>query len=187
MSNSKPKVLSQKTVFQSKYFRVQQETIHRDGKTFTKDIIERNPFVLILPITPENEIYLVSQYRDALKRDSLEIVAGTLELDEDPLVAAKRELEEETGIRAKHLVPLLTGNVSPNMVNIGHVYVATELTMGEQRLDDEENIEVVKMPLADALKKIETGEISILSHIAVLLYLEKLQKQVKEWYTRKTI
>jgi ADP-ribose pyrophosphatase len=172
-------VLSGKTIFQSKYFKVTQIVVERNGKTFTKDIVERNPFVLILPITPDNEIYLVSQYRDALQKVSLEVIAGLIEPEEDPLVAAKRELQEETGLIAENVKPLLTGNVSPNMVNGGSVFVATELTQGKTDQDEDEDIQVVKMPIAQALKKIETGELSILTHIAALLLFVKLQKEEK--------
>lgn len=172
-------MISQKIVFESKYFTVNQIVVERNGKKFTKDIVERNPFVVVLALTPEDEIYLVSQYRDALQKVSLEVVAGLIEPGESPLSAAKRELEEETGLIAQTITPLITGNVSPNMVNVCSVFIATNLIAGQTNQDDDEDIEVIKIPIAQALKKIETGEISVLSHIAALLLFDRLHKEGK--------
>ncbi len=172
-------MISQKIIFQSKYFKVNQIVVERNGKKFVKEIVERNPFVVVLALTPKNEVYLVSQYRDALQKTSLEVVAGLIEPGETPAHAAKRELQEETGLIAQTVTPLITGNVSPNMVNICNIFVATDLISGQTQQDDDEDIEVIKVPLSQAIKKIETGEISILSHVAALLLFDKLQKEGK--------
>ena len=173
------KVLSQKTVFQSKYFRVDQAVIERNGKTITKDLIIRNETAIILPITPENEIYLVSQYRDALKNVALEVVAGTIEAGDDPLESAKRELAEETGLAAKAWKKIATINLSANLVSTAHVFLAQDLTQNEAHPDDDEEIEVLKIPFEEAVKKVMTGEIAIASNMAAILMLDKLQKKGK--------
>ncbi len=173
------KVLSQKIVFKSKFFRVEQKVIERNGKTFTKDFIERNPAIFILPVGSDGDIYLINQYRDTFRKTTLEVIAGMMEHDKDPLEAAKRELEEEIGLIAKSWKQLITWELSVNMNAKIHVFVATDLQEGKQHLDDDEVIERVKMSLEKALEKVETGEIVAASHAAILLLFDKLKKEGK--------
>jgi len=173
------KLLSTKTVFSSKYFKVNQNVIERNGKKFTKDFVERNPVVLIIPYTAD-EVYLESQFRDALGKMNLEIVAGTIEVGGDPLETAKRELKEEAGLIAKTWKKIAEWQLSPNMQAKIHVFAATDLETGEQQLDFDEEITIIKMPLQKALKNIETGEMITASHIAALLLFERLVKERKQ-------
>src|SRR2546423_588151 len=110
------KILSQKTVFQSKYFHVDQITVERNGKTFRKDVIKRNSVVVVLPVTQSNEIYLISEFRDVFQKFILEAVAGHMDANEEPLEAAKRELKEETGLHANKWKKLATIHLSANML-----------------------------------------------------------------------
>jgi ADP-ribose pyrophosphatase len=168
-----------KTVFQSKFFSIDQVEVEHKGKQFTKDIIVRRDVVLILPLNEHNELYLVSQYRDALKKVALEIVAGQMDEGEDPAEAAKRELHEETGLQAGNLKHLVTWQQSANMVGKNHLFLATDLTEGEAAPDDDEDIETVRIPLDEVMEKVQTGEIDIVSNVASLLLLDKLKKEGK--------
>src|SRR5207249_891280 len=96
-------------------FRIIQKQIERNGKTFTKDFIERSSVVSILPITDNGEVYLERQFRDAFGKEILEIVAGTMENDDNPLESAKRELQEETGLTATEWKQLASWELSVNM------------------------------------------------------------------------
>lgn len=169
------KILSTNIIFASKYFKVNQKRIERHGKTFTKDFIERNPTVLILPYTA-NDIYIESQYRDAFGHTSLEVVGGTIEEGDDPLVTAQRELREETGLVAKTWKKLYEWNLSANMLAKIYIFAATDLVEGEQHLDSDEEITLLKLPVVEVIKKIEDGEITVTSHIAALLLFDRLQK-----------
>ena len=173
------KILSKKTVYQSKYFQVNQVAIEREGKQFTKDIIERRSSVMILPLTENNEIYILSQYRDALQKVILELIAGNMDTISSPLANAKRELQEEGGFIAKTWKQLATFHMSANLVGELHVFVATDLEQAEKNPDEDEAIEVIKMPLQEALEKVEQGEIRVSSNVASLLLLDKLQKEGK--------
>ncbi len=174
------KYLSKKTIFQSKYFQVNKLEIERNGKTFSKDIIERNAAAFILPMTEDNEIYLVSQYRDAHRKVLLEIVAGTIDAGETiPLEAAKRELAEEAGLTATEWKQLAVFENSANMKSTVYVFLAKGLSQSAQNQDDDEDITVVKLPFSEVLEKIENGEISISSNIAAFLLFDKLQKAGK--------
>jgi ADP-ribose pyrophosphatase len=174
------KIIAKKEVFKSRHFSIDHITVGKNGKTFEKDLIERIPIVLVLPYTKDNEVYLELQYRDAFEKKILEVVAGSMDHpDEEPLTAAKRELKEETGLSAATWKPLGTWELSVNMKAKIHVFLATDLTEGQAHLDEDEIIEVVKMPLNEALIKIETGEIMAASHIALLLLFDKLRKEGK--------
>ncbi len=175
---SDTKILSTKTVYTSRYFKVLQKLIKRNGKTFTKDIIHRNASVLIIPYV-NNEIYIESNYRDALEKMNLEIVQGTIEEGDDPFETAKRELQEEVGLTAKKWDKLAVWNLAGNMDITLHLFAATDLEEGEQQLDFEEDIEIQKIPLEKILGKIENGEFTTATHIAALLLFDKLRKEGK--------
>jgi len=171
------KTLSEKTVFTSRYFKILQKVVENNGKTFTKDFIEKNPTVVVIPYTEKNEIYLESQYRSIFEKVILELVAGNMEIGEDPLETAKRELLEEAGLIAKKWKKLSFWNLTANMQSDIHVFAATDLEQGEQKLDSDEEITIMKLPLDEALQKIENGEITIAYHIAALLLFDRLQKE----------
>lgn len=171
--------MSDKILFQSKYFRVLEIEVERKGKKFTKDLIERNPSVYILPLSETNELYLEMQYRDAFGKEILEVVAGTIEHDDDPLETAKRELLEETGLSATDWQPIISGESGVNMRSKTYIYVARGLTQGKATPDDDEILKVIKMPLEVAVEKAMNGEIISMPHLAGILKLDKLVKEGK--------
>lgn len=173
------KIIDRKTVFQSRYFKVEKATIERDGKTFTKDILSRTSSVIILPINENDEIVLVSQYRDSHQKFLLETVAGHIEDGDSPLESAKKELEEETGFSAKTWRHISSIYTSANIQDEVHIFYATNLTEGKQNFDEDEDIEIVKVPFSKALEKINTGEINVSSNIVAILLLDKLRKEGK--------
>jgi ADP-ribose pyrophosphatase len=90
----------------------------------------------------------------------LRIPAGKLDPGEDPLSCSARELEEEIGYRAATFSLLSSIFTAPGFADeVIHVYKATGLTQGRQQLDRDEVLEVIEMPLADAIRKIEDGTI----------------------------
>src|SRR5476651_371690 len=107
-----PKIISEKMIFKSKYFEIEQITIERNGKQFVKEFGKRFPVVLVLALTEKDEIYLVRQYREVLREEMLEVVAGHCDAGEEPLETAKRELVEEAGVTAKHWQQLATFDLS---------------------------------------------------------------------------
>jgi ADP-ribose pyrophosphatase len=172
------KILSSKTVFTSKYFKVIKRAIERNGNTFTKDFIERNPVVVIIPYT-QNEIYIESQFRDAYGKKLIELVAGTIEGNDDPLDTAKRELREEAGLSAKTWKKIAQWDLSANITSTIHVYAVTDLEEHQQQLDADEEIEIMKMQFEKILEKIDNGEITTASHIAALLLFDKMRREGK--------
>ena len=149
-----------------------------DGKTEKWDFVShRKGAAAVVAVTEDGNLLLVRQYRSALDRETLEIPAGSRDsVTEDTAVCAKRELEEETGWKCGHMEKLLQLKTTVAFCNeFIDVYLATELKSGVQKLDEGEEIEIVSMPLADAVQKIYCGEIQDAKTVAgILAYQSKL-------------
>lgn len=178
-TDNKSKIIAKKIIHKSKYFQLENVTFIRNEKTFTKDIIRRTPTVIVLPIDAEDNMFLVSQFRDSMQEALLEVVAGHMEPGETPLESAKNELQQETGLTAEKWKQISSFYVSANMDAVVHIFYATGLTKGKQDLDDDEDIEIIKLPFGKVLEKIEAGEIRVSSNIAALLLLDKLRREGK--------
>jgi ADP-ribose pyrophosphatase len=143
-------------------------------------ILESSPWVNIIPLTPENEVVLVHQYRHGIRSVTLEIPGGLVEPNDSPEEAARRELLEETGYREKSLISL--GIVHPNPAiqnNLCYTFLAKDVYYaGKQSQDEREDIEVVLKSLSDIPRLIKEG---VITHSLVIVafyrfYMEYLQK-----------
>ncbi len=173
------KILSEERIAGSDLVRLHKVTLqHGSGKTKEHFIAERIPTVTIFPITEEGEIYLITQHRYILDKVTLEAVAGTVEKEEKPLETAKRELLEEAGIIAHQWEALASVDLAASYVRAKtFLFLAKELTTKEQKLDDDEDIIVVKLPLAEAVQKVLRGEITTASSIIGILWLDRLRRE----------
>ncbi|MGI8419947.1 MAG: NUDIX domain-containing protein [Candidatus Levyibacteriota bacterium] len=171
------KVISKQEVYKAKYFRITKVELEKNGKKFTKEFIERNSTVFILPIAADGTLHMISQHRDAFNKTLLEVVAGTMEEGADPLETAKRELSEETGLTAKNWKQIAQWELSVNMNSPMYVFVATDLKEGEAHLDEDEEITNVTLSLDEAIKKVVSGEIIASSHVACLLLYRMLREE----------
>lgn len=139
------------------------------GHEATHDVVEHAGGVTLLPIDDDGNVLFVRQYRHAIGRVLLELPAGTLDDGEDPETCAQRELQEETGYRAEKVERLGGFYSAPGYCT---EYLPTYLCTGlhESRLEgDEDSIEVVPIPLADALAMAARGEIEDAKTLAALL------------------
>ncbi|MBW2708464.1 MAG: NUDIX hydrolase [Deltaproteobacteria bacterium] len=134
----------------------------RTGKQHHFFIMESPPWVNVIPLTPQNEVVLVKQYRHGTQDVTLEIPGGLVEDSDSPEGAAKRELLEETGYGASEVV--LLGSVHPSPAiqdNQCFTYLAKNVFVsGDQEQDDKEDIQVVLRPLAEIPHMIKEGEIT---------------------------
>lgn len=115
----------------------------------------------VVAIDSENRIILVRQQRVAIGRITREIPAGKLDsAEEDPLVCAKRELSEETGLTADCWKKLTVLDTTPGFCNEHiHIYLATGLHEGESHPDHDEFVDVIRIPLSEAVSDVMSGEI----------------------------
>jgi ADP-ribose pyrophosphatase len=139
------------------------------------EIVHHNGGAGALPLFDDGTVALVRQWRYPLSRYSLEIAAGRIELGHSPEETASRELEEELGYRASNLRKLGDFLVAPGYCEERlFVYLATGLEESKQNLDDDEEIEVVRMPFRQALTLARSGGIDDAKSIIALLLAEPI-------------
>jgi ADP-ribose pyrophosphatase len=116
----------------------------------TREIVEHPGSVAIVAVDRDERVILVRQLREPARKRLLELPAGGLEEGEDPLDSAKRELREETGLHGGEWREAAAFWTSPGFCNEHmHLYVATGVTEGEDDLDADEEIEIVRWPLSE--------------------------------------
>ena len=131
-----------------------------DGTTALREVVEHPGGVCVAALTDKEELLFVEQFRYPYMETVLELPAGKLEYGEDPFEAGKRELLEETGAAAKNYRDL--GKLYPTPGYCGeiiHMYLAENLTFSEQHLDEDEFLEVRRIPLETAFQMVMRNEI----------------------------
>lgn len=164
-------VISEETIFEGKVidFSLRQTRLH-NGAIVSREVVINKGAVVIIPITQNNEVRLVKQYRVAAEKWIVELPAGGLEPGEDPDLAAPRELLEETGDRAAHWHKLHGFFSAPGILTeFLHLYLATDLTPGPNNLEVDEYIEVLTVPWAEAIGMVRRHEIEDAKTIAGLM------------------
>ena len=146
-----------------------------DGRTLLREIVEHVPGAAVVAVDSSGQVLLVRQHRPAVDRHLLELPAGLVDPGEQPIETAGRELVEETGFAADQLEPLVSFYTSPGFsTELIHIFAASGLHEATAAHDEEEEIEVVRMPLADAIHQVLRGEISDAKTVAGLLAYERL-------------
>lgn len=131
-----------------------------NGHTIDLEVIRHPGASAVVPMKKDGTVVLIRQFRHAANGFIYEIPAGKLHPKEDPLDCAARELEEEIGYKADRFELLSSIFTAPGFADeVIHIYLATGLTIGTQNLDEDEVLEVVEMPLRDAIRKIRDGTI----------------------------
>jgi ADP-ribose pyrophosphatase len=131
-----------------------------DGRTAIREIVGTPGAVTVIPLTEDRQVRMVRQYRSAIRDFLLELPAGTLQPGESPQEAAPRELAEETGDRAGNWQYLSSFHTMPGICDeIIHLFLATDLTPGDTNCDPDEYIEVITLPLDQALEMVRSGQI----------------------------
>ncbi len=154
-------LINSKKVFSGKIIDVNVDTIYLpDGRTTEREIVVRGDATAIVPIDEEGNVILVEQYRHGAFNMVLEIPAGMLEKGEDPKQCAIRELEEETSFVAKNITHITTMYPTVGFCTEKiYIYLAKDLEQGNFNFDDDEFIEVKKVPLEKAIDMIYRGQI----------------------------
>ncbi len=147
----------------------------RDGGVEARELIVHPGSVVILPILDDGRIVMIRNKRFTVERTLWELPAGTRDPNEPVLMCAARELEEETGYRAGQLTRLLDFYPAPGVSNeLMHAFVASDLALTQQHLDDTEQIEVFPLAPEEVLRMVRAGEIADAKSLTVLLYYRLL-------------
>lgn len=133
-----------------------------NGKESTREYVHHIGAVAIVPITEDGQVILEEQYRYPVHRVVTEVPAGKLDTpDEDRLEAAKRELREETGIQADTWIRLgLYYPAAAYCDEVIELFIAKDLHYSEQELDEDEFLNIIKMPLGEAVAAVKNGKIA---------------------------
>lgn len=155
------KTLTSDTVYKGRIFTIIHDTAElENGETAVRDVLLHSGGVCVIPVTENNEIFMVKQFRYPFREVTAEIPAGKLEKGEIPYDCGKRELLEETGCNCTEYIPL--GEIYPTPAyntEVIHVYLAKGLSYEKQNLDDDEFLDVEKIPLAEAVQLVMDGKI----------------------------
>lgn len=169
--------LESRIVFDNPWITVREDRVINPGggQNDYGHVHFKNRAVAILPLDDGGNTWLVGQDRYTLAAWSWELPMGGAPLEEDPLDAARRELREETGLTAGRWREMMRLHTSNSITDeVGIVFVAEELSQGEPAFEETENIEIRKLPVADAIEMIRRGEITDAISIAALLALRAL-------------
>lgn len=160
--NFEEKQISSKEIFNGRVLHVCEDKVELpDGKESVREIVHHKGAVCVVPLTENEEVICVRQFRYAHHEMVLEVPAGKLEAtDKDPLEAAIRELSEETGATCKDIKYLGKLYTSPAILDeVIHMYLATGLEFGETNPDDDEFLIIEKIPLRKLVDMVMNGEI----------------------------
>jgi len=150
-----------------------------DGQEAVREYLTHPGAVAILAILDDGRILLERQYRYPIAKVCMEIPAGKLDPNEDPLVCAQRELEEETGYSAsrwsyiRRIHPVIS--YSTEFIDI---YLAEGLQAGNSRLDEEEFLDVFAAPLDEILAWVEQGVITDVKTTIAIYWLDRYRRNL---------
>ena len=176
------KILGEERVFEGRLVKVNRlDVILPGGKKTTREAVRHPGASAIVPVDDQGRVTLVRQYRTAIARVLLEIPAGKLDHPgEDRLEAARRELREETGLTAENWTHLTDMVSTPGFCDeVISIYLATGLKAGSDDPDEDEFLDVVRVPLETLLERAQRGELTDSKTLVGLMLAEKQLKKEK--------
>lgn len=151
------------------------------GKSF-REVVKHPGGVGILPVDSEGNVWCVRQYRYVHSDHLLEMPAGKLEWGEEPGQCAVRELSEETGFTAGRMIPLGKILTSPGFSSETlYLYLALDLVAGESHPDENEFLDVIKMPFRQLVDMVMDGSVPDGKTVSAVLMADKLFSQGLSW------
>ena len=154
--------LTSEDVYVGRILHVTRDTVRlENGEEAFREVIHHPGGACVVPLTAQGTVLMVKQFRYPHAVETLELPAGKLEYGEDPLSCAERELREEAGASAEKLEPL--GSLYPTPAydkEVIYMYLARNIDRsGKQDLDEDEFLDVVELPLADAVQMVMDNRI----------------------------
>lgn len=163
------RVVSSEILYQGKLKAVRDTVEYPNGRCHRHETIEHPGAVVILPITASGSVVFVDQYRHSIRRNILELPAGTLEKGEDPSVCAARELMEEIGKAPGELISLGTLFPAPGFCNeVQHLFCARDLRDQKATPDEDEFITTVELSRSEIEASIRSGKLNDAKSLALV-------------------
>lgn len=170
------KIISSQKVFDGRALHLRVDQIETAKGTFQMEMLEHSGGVALVPLDAEDNVLLVRQYRHSVGQELLELPAGTLKTGEDPEVCAGRELQEEVGMKANQIDLLGEFFLAPGYSSeLMRMYLATDLAPSTLPQDEDEEIQVEKIPFTQAVQMAVRGEIHDAKTVAGLLLAAHLR------------
>jgi ADP-ribose pyrophosphatase len=179
-----PKLLSRKIIFKGKFFNVILNKVKLPNKkiAYWHGIDWTHDSVVIVPIDDNNNVYFSKEWRYAWKRKIIMLPSGGVKpnaKEAENIKQVHNELREEVGLDARKIEKLITALRGAKTRHIIHIYLATDLFKSYKKPDNDEFIEVVKMPLNKALESFLSEKIETLDDTILALILAKEKLRVK--------
>ena len=177
---NKEKTISSNLIFDGRAVKLRIDTIQiEDGRQTTREIVVHADCIAVVATDENNNVLLVNQFRKAVEKELLEIVAGGIDAGEDVETAVKREMQEETGYLPRKLVRLGGFYSAPGYATeYLYLYLATDLVPSRLVAEDTEDIKIVRVPVSQIRKLLASDKICDAKSIAGLhLFLEYNKKK----------
>ncbi|MFZ3577093.1 NUDIX hydrolase [Virgibacillus sp. DJP39] len=175
MRKFEEKTIHTEKIYRGKVVNLQVDDVTLpNGKTSKREIIKHPGAVAIIPITKDNKIVFVEQYRKPLEKSLVEIPAGKLEPGEKPEITAIRELEEETGYTTSELKFVASFYTSPGFADeLMYIYESDKLEVLKEKVDgdDDEFVELLELTLEEAEQYVMEKRIHDAKTNYAILYL----------------
>lgn len=170
------KTIATDQIFKGRVFGVRQDLVQMpNGRVARMDIVDHPPAVLLVPVDENGDIWFIRQYRHAAGKEILELPAGVIEPDESPENCALREIREEIGMSARYIKQVGEFFMAPGYTTeYLFVYLARELRLNPLPGDEDEFIRVERIPITQAYRMAERGEIHDSKTLAALLLVKTL-------------
>ena len=163
--------ISSRHIYSGRIIDVRVDTVRlQNGRESTREIVDHAPSVCVVPVDADGNVLMVSQYRKPVDQFLLEVPAGGIEQGETPEEATRRELQEEIGHTAGDLLALSAFWLAPGWCSeYMYAFLATDLEPAALDSDEDEFIDVVRIPLPEVQNAIASGQVQDAKSVASLL------------------
>lgn len=173
--------IESKEVFSGRLVKLRVDIVRLpNGKEATREIVVHRGAIAAVPLIDGEKIVMVRQFRQAAGETLLEIPAGTLDSGEDPVDCARRELGEEIGYHPNKLTLMFKSYLAPGYSSeMLHTFLAQDLVKTQAHTDADEFLEVVEVPMSDAIDLIRSGDIKDAKTICGILMAQRILADLK--------